>query len=96
VKDVEEVYGALLLHSAGRPVTEENIKKVLGAVGIKPDEGKIRALIASLEGVDIDKVLAEAVIPTPAAVPAEEKKEEEEKEEEKVEEAAAGLGALFG
>jgi len=99
---VEYIYGALILHSAGKEINEANLKKVLEAAGIKPDETRIKALAASLEGVDIDEALASAVVAPVAQAPSaekkEEKKEEKKKEEEKVseEEAAAGLGALFG
>jgi large subunit ribosomal protein L12 len=101
---MEYVYGALVLHAAGKPVSEENLKKVLTAAGVKVDETRVKALTAALEGVNIDEALKAAAMPAaaPAAAPAaekkEEKKKEEKKEEEKVseEEAAAGLGALFG
>ena len=99
---MEYVYAALLLHKAGKEINEENMKKVLSAAGIEPDEGRIKAIVASLEGKNIDEIIANAVVAAPAAAaapaqaaaPAEEKKEE--KEEKKEEEAAAGLGALFG
>lgn len=94
-----EVYAALLVHSAGKEVNEENIKKVLQAVGAQVDENKIKALVTSLEGVNIDEVIQQAVLmPAAAAAPATEEKKEEKEEEEKkkAEEAVAGLGALFG
>ncbi len=101
---MEYVYGALVLHAAGKPVNDENLKKVLTAAGVKVDETRVKALTAALEGVNIDEALKAAAMPAaaPAAAPAaekkDEKKKEEKKEEEKVseEEAAAGLGALFG
>ncbi len=104
---MEYIYGAMLLHSAGKKITEENIKKVLTAAGVKADDARIKALTASLEGVDIEEAIKTAAVPVaaapaqPAASGDEEKKEEkkkEKKEEEEVseEEAAAGLGALFG
>jgi len=34
---MEYVYGALVLHAAGKPVNEENLKKVLTAAGVKVD-----------------------------------------------------------
>ena len=104
---MEYIYGAMLLHSAGKKITEENIKKVLTAAGVKTDDARIKALTASLEGVDIEEAIKTAAVPV-AAAPAqpaasgdkekkEEKKEKKEKEEEvSEEEAAAGLGALFG
>jgi len=105
VTNMEYVYSALVLHAAGKPVTEDGLKKILTAAGVKPDETRIKALTAALEGVNIEEALAKAVaVPAaaPAAAPApdkkEEKKAEKKKEEEKVteEEAAAGLSALFG
>jgi len=104
---MEYVYGALLLHAAGKEIKEESLAKILKAAGIEPDTARMKALTASLEGVNIDDAISTAVsVPGPAAAPAEapaeEKKEEEKKEkkeeEKKVseEEAAAGLGALFG
>lgn len=91
---MEYVYSALLLHHAKKPITEENIKKILEVVGIAVDEAKIKALLASLEGVNIDEVIQQATIAVPTTT--EEKKKEEEKKEEKMEEAAVGLSALFG
>ncbi|MCD6512459.1 MAG: 50S ribosomal protein P1 [Thermoplasmata archaeon] len=105
---MEYVYGAMLLHAAKKEINEENLKKVLEAAGIEPDDAKIKALTSSLEGVNIDEVLEKAAtMPVAAAAapaaPAEEAKEEkkeeakeEEKEEVSEEEIAAGLGALFG
>ena len=106
---MEYIYGAMLLHSAGKEINEENLKKVLTAAGVKVDNARVKALTASLEGVDIEEAIKSAAVPVAAAPtakaeqPAEEKKEEKKKKEEKEEEeevseeeAAAGLGALFG
>jgi large subunit ribosomal protein L12 len=98
---MEYVYSAMLLHSAGQPVNEENVKKVLTAAGVKVDAGRVKALVASLEGVNIDEAIKAAtavpVAAPAAAAPAEkkEKKKEEKKEEVSQDEAAAGLSALF-
>jgi len=96
------VYGALLLHSAGKPINEETMKKLADAAGEKIEEVQIKALVAALEGVNIDNAISKAAMPvataTPAAPAAEaEKKEEvdEKEKEKKAEEAAEGLGALF-
>ena len=94
---MEYVYSALLLHSAKQPINEENIKKVLQGAGISPDNAKIKALVASMEGVNIEEAIKQSAIAV--AAPAAEAKKEEEPEEDKskkAEEAAAGLGALFG
>jgi len=104
---MEYIYSAMVLHAAGKDITEEGIRKILESAGVEVNEARVKALTASLEGVDIDEAMASAVTAAPvAAAPAaggeekkEEKKEEEpEEEEEEVseEEAAAGLGALFG
>ena len=104
---MEYVYSALLLHSAGKPVTEEAVTKILKAADVDVDAARVKALTNSLEGVNIDDAIATAVaVPTAApaaaaAAPAageEAPKEEEKKEEPKVseEDAAAGLSALFG
>ena len=55
---MEYVYAALLLHSAGKDVNEDGIKKVVEASGAAADEIRIKALVAALEGVDIATVLA--------------------------------------
>jgi large subunit ribosomal protein L12 len=93
---MEYVYSALLLHSAKQPITEENVKKVLQSIGVTADEAKVKALVASLEGVNIDEAIKQAAVAVTA--PAAEEKKEEKKEDEgkKAEEAAAGLSALFG
>lgn len=101
---MEYIYGALLLHSAGKPIDETQVTAVLKAAGVTPDAARIKALTASLEGVNIEEAIKTATTMSVAAAPAaagEAKKEEktEEKKEEKgvsEEEAAAGLGALFG
>ncbi len=99
---MEYVYAALMLHKAGKKVDGEGIKKVVEAAGIQPDEAKIKALVASLDGVDIGKTLDEAKAmrtqapPAPAEVGKKEaKKESKEEKEEHKEEAAEGLSALF-
>ena len=102
---MEYIYSALLLHAAGKEITEEHVKKVLTAAGVKADEARIKALTASLEGVNIEEAIKTAAVAAPvAAAPAqaasaegkkEEKKKEEKKPEVSEEEAAAGLGALF-
>jgi large subunit ribosomal protein L12 len=102
---MEYVYTAMLLHTTGQPISEENITSVLKAAGVKPDATKVKAMVASLDGVNIKEVLAQAAVAPVAAAPAaaapagkEDKKKEEKKEEKAVseEEAAAGLSALFG
>ncbi|MBS3790430.1 MAG: 50S ribosomal protein P1 [Candidatus Thermoplasmatota archaeon] len=106
---MEYVYSAMLLHSAGKEVTEDGISDILEAAGVEVDEARVKALTASLEDVDIDEAIEEgfampsggAAAPEPAeeaeeAEEEEEEEEEEERDEEKEkEEAAEGLGSLF-
>lgn len=104
---MEYIYAAMLLHKAGKEISEKNVKKVLEGAGVTPDEARIKALIAALQGVNIEEAIKKAAIVTPVAAPAAapaeeakkgEKKEEKKKDDEKKAEeaAAAGLGALFG
>ena len=105
---MEYVYAALLLHKAGHKVDEGALGKVLEAAGVKVDTAMSKAVVASLDGVDIDKAIKDASVQqvAVAAAPAggapaggkHEAKPEAKKEDEKksAEEAAAGLSALFG
>jgi large subunit ribosomal protein L12 len=103
---MEYVYGALLLNAAKKPIDEKGLSGVLDAAGVAPDAPRVKALLASLEGVNLAEMLtkAETFAAPAAAAPADakggkaEKKEEEKKEEKGVseEEAAEGLSALFG
>jgi large subunit ribosomal protein L12 len=100
---MEYIYSALVLHAAGKPITEEAVVGVLKSAGVEADAAKVKALTGSLDGVNIDEAIASAMVAAPAAAPAAavpsgEAKKEEKKEEPQVteEEAAAGLSALFG
>ncbi len=104
---MEYVYAALLLHNAGKDVTEDAITGILQAADVDVDATRVKALVASLEGVDIQEAIEKAAFVAPAAgvaagapvaeaeeapAAAEEAEEEEEAEESGME----GLGALFG
>ena len=105
---MEYVYAAMLLHKAGQKIEEASVKKVLEAASIKADESRVKALVAALEGVNIDEAIEKAAVAqvAVAAAPAASgehkheakadsaKKAAEEKKSEEA--AAAGLGALFG
>lgn len=101
---MEYVYAAMLLHKAGKKVTEETVTSTLKGAGITPDAARVKALVAALEGVNIDEAIKKAATPVAVAAPAaggaapaaEHKKEEKKEEKKSTEEAAAGLGALFG
>ena len=95
---MEYIYSALLLHKLGKEVNEENVKKVVAAAGAKVEDSKVKSLIASLNGVDIEKELESASLVAAAPVSETHKaeKKEEKPKEEKHEAAAEGLSALFG
>jgi large subunit ribosomal protein L12 len=97
---MEYTYAAMLLHTAKQPINEENLKKVLHAAGVTADATRLKALVAALDGVNIDEAVKQAAVATVAAAPAAGGKKEEKKEgpseAEKEAEAAAGLSALFG
>ena len=100
---MEYVYAAMLLHKAGHKVTDAGVKKILEAAGVKADESRIKALVAAMEGVNIDEAIKTAsfaaapAAAAPAAAHHEAKKEKKvEEEKPSADEAAAGLGALFG
>ncbi|MBI3026920.1 50S ribosomal protein P1 [Candidatus Woesearchaeota archaeon] len=103
---MEYIYAAMLLHKAGQKVDEANVKKVLEAAQVKVDDARAKALVAALEGVNIEEAIEKAAVAQVAvAAPVahgehkaekvdEKKKVAEEKKSEEA--AAAGLGALFG
>ncbi|HIH31074.1 TPA: 50S ribosomal protein P1 [Candidatus Woesearchaeota archaeon] len=99
---MEYVYAAMLLHKAGHKVDESSVKKVLDAAGVKADDGRVKALVAALEGVNIDEAIKNAAVQTVAAAPVhaehkpEAKKEEKKDDKQSEEQSAAGLSALFG
>ena len=104
---MEYVYAAMLLHKAGKEITEDAVKAVLKAASVKVDDTRVKALVAALEGVNIEEAISKAAAPVAVAAVqvsgnaggagAAEKKEEKKEDHKKAEEnAAAGLGALFG
>jgi large subunit ribosomal protein L12 len=103
---MEYVYAAMLLHSAGKKITEDSISKILKASGVEVNEARAKALVAALEDINIEEAIKTAAAvhaAAPATAPAAEAAkpeaapaEEEEEEEPTEEEALAGLGSLFG
>ena len=97
------MYAALLLHKAGKPITEDSLSSVVKAAGVEVDTVKAKALASALSEINVDEALKSAstmavaapatAAPAAAAAKAEEKPKEEEKKEE---EALAGLASLFG
>lgn len=103
---MQYIYAALLLNSAGKKITEKEVTAVLKSASIEADQARVKALVATLEGVDIEEAISKSVALAPSApaapqaaeAPAAAEVEEEagEEEEKKEEESLAGLGALFG
>ncbi|MEM3098981.1 MAG: 50S ribosomal protein P1 [Nitrososphaerales archaeon] len=106
MNSMEYVYAALLLHKLKQDINESNVKNVVKAAGIEPDEAKVKALVAALSEVNIEEALkaapiavASAAAPAAQVAPTEakaEKKKEKAEEKKGEEEALAGLSALFG
>ena len=99
---MESIYAALLLHKAGKKVTEDAVDKVLKAAGAKVDSSDITKLIAGLKEADIDEIISSAaaapvMATTVSSAPAvaEVKEEKKSKEEEEEEEEPTGIGSLF-
>jgi len=100
---LQYLHAALVLHSTGKEISEKGIEAIIKAAGGKPDESKIKTLVASLSSINIDEAikgasLMTAVVPRTsesikdvkdAAVTEEEEKDEEEGDD-------LGLSSLFG
>ena len=105
---MEYIYGAMLLHKAGKDITSDTLKATLSAAGITVDDSRVKATVAALKDVDVEKVISETQIASAAApvaaAPAVETSDEvaaeaPAKEKPKAvadEEVSEGLGALFG
>ena len=100
---MEYVYAAMLLHSAETEIDEKAVTAVLKAAGVTADSARVKALVASLSGVDIAEAMATAVAAPAAAAPAaaaaggsSAPAAEEEEEDEDDGGGFEGLGSLFG
>ncbi|MBN16924.1 MAG: 50S ribosomal protein P1 [Euryarchaeota archaeon] len=103
---MEYVYAAMMLHSAEKEIDEKSVGAVLKAAGVKADDARVKALVASLASVDIGEAMSQAIAAPAAAAPAaaaagsstEAPAEEAAAEEEEEDDGAGfeGLGSLFG
>lgn len=104
---MEYVYAALLLHKLKQDINEDNVKNVIKATGVNPDDVKVKSLVAAMSEVNIEDALkaapiAAAAAPAASSAPASsnagatDEKEDEKKDEKKEEEALEGLSSLFG
>ena len=90
---MEYVYAALLLHKLKQDINEDNVKNVIKATGVNPDDVKVKSLVAAISEVNIEDATesctnsAAAAAPTTSAPAAPSNagvdKEEEKKEEKK-------------
>ena len=103
---MEYIYSALILHESGKEINENNVTSVLKAAEVEVEDVRVKALVAALDGVDIEDALksgaAVQVAAAAAAVPTENvsvdavEAEVEEDDGAAEEAAVAGLGDLFG
>lgn len=59
---MEYVYATLMLNETGEEINETNLTATLEAAGASITESRVKALVASLEGVNIDDVARQAGI----------------------------------
>ena len=101
---MEYIYSVMLLNKAGKDVNAKNVEAVLKAAGVEVDSAKVKSLVAALDGVNVEEVIASSSVAVAApatsdagassAAPAA-KKEEKKKDAAPAVDAAAGLGSLF-
>ena len=65
---MEYVYAALLLYKLKQDINEDNVKNVIKATGVAPDDVRVKSLVAALSEVNIEDALKAA--PIAAAAPA--------------------------
>lgn len=58
---MEYVYAVLLLSEAGEELNERNLRAVLEAANCSVSESRVKAIVAALEGVDVDGLGPETV-----------------------------------
>jgi len=63
---MEYVYAALVLHEAGKDVSEDNVTAILEAADIDVDDARVKSLVAAMEDVDVEEALSEAAVAAPA------------------------------
>ncbi len=103
---MQYLHAALVLHTSGKKISEKGIEAIIKAAGGKPDDAKIKALVSTLDSVDIDEAIKGASFTTATAPStagaadtgkkAAETSDEPEEEEEEEEGDDLGLSSLFG
>ena len=98
------LHAVLVLHGAGKEVSQAGIVAVVKASGAEADEARAKVLAEAVKGVNFEDLLKQSMMvaaapaaAAPAAAGHEGKKEEKKEDEGKKEEQAAeGLASLFG
>ena len=101
---MEYVYAAMMLHSAEKDIDEKSVGAGLKAAGVKAEDARVKALVASLASVDICEAMSQAIAAPAAAAPAaaggsSDAPAEDAPADEPEEDDGAGfegLGSLFG
>lgn len=103
IDTMEYVYAALMLHKIKKEINEANITNIVKASGSEVNDAKVKALVASLAGVNIEEAIKAAPIAVAAAPAAsaggeakKDKKEAEAPSAKSEEQAMEGLSSLFG
>ena len=52
---MEYIYAALLLNKLKQEVNEANVKNVVKATGVEPDEIRVKALVSALGEINIEE-----------------------------------------
>lgn len=83
---MELIHAALLLHSAGKDVSEDNVRNIVDAADIEVEDAEIKALISALDGVDIDDAVQQSVnVGAPAAAQQQAEAQDADEEDEAAE-----------
>jgi len=95
---LEYVYASMLLNALKQKISEKNIRNIITAIGVTPDDEQIATLIQILKDVNIDEILSQAhvVYVQGAEQPIEAIMEPDVAVEAKTEEVSQGLDVLFG
>jgi large subunit ribosomal protein L12 len=100
---MEYLHASLILHSAGKKVTEKAITDIINAAGLEADKNRIKGLVAALADVNIEEALKSAAVmpavasaPAAGAAPAKAEAAAAAPEPEEEEEEESGLSSLFG
>jgi len=66
---MDYIHATLILHETGREINEENLTAVLEATGTDVVESRVKAIVAALEGVDIEAIAPKPEFDSPDVSP---------------------------